>query len=206
MKQEQLQKIDKLLIDYGKSAKPLINEISKRHKDGKIPDNLLNEIRAMNDHIARCYRDEADDSYIDGELRKAEGHLRRLLYDCFKQLNIYISDNLKRRERWTYSNRWLYRDGGNFWRQYTEWKWQAQDDVIKAKKQESIDSDAALKYFESGYQNYRKIEELFKANRKFLVHSGIFGFFNKVSRGIWWFVGTVFLSAIAVLIEHYIIK
>lgn len=205
MKQEQLQKIDKLLIDYGKSAKPLINEISKRHKDGKIPDNLLNEIRAMNDHIARCYRDEADDSYIDGELRKAEGHLRRLLYDCFKQLNIYISDNLKRRERWTYSNRWLYRDGGNFWRQYTEWKRRAQDDVIEAKKQESIDSDLALKYFESGYQNYRNIEELFKTNRRFLLFSSVFGIFTKAFQGVWWFAITVLLSVVAVLIEKFVV-
>lgn len=205
MKQEQLQKIDKLLMDYGKSAKPLINEISKRHKDGKIPDNLLNEIRAMNDHIARCYRNEADDSYIDGELRKAEGHLRRLLYDCFKQLNIYISDNLKRRERWTYSNRWLYRDGGNFWRQYTEWKQRAQDDVIEAKKQESINSDLALKYFESSYQNYRNIEELFKTNRRFLLFSSMFGIFTKAFQGVWWLAITVLLSVVAVLIEKFVI-
>lgn len=96
MKQEHRHKIDKLLLDYGGNAKPLISEISKRHKDGIVPENLLNEIRALNDHIARCYRERVDDLYIDGELRKAEGHLRRLLYDCFKQLNIYISDCLCR--------------------------------------------------------------------------------------------------------------
>lgn len=201
MKQEHLQKIDKLLLDYGRSAKPLISEIAKRHKDGKVPNNLLNEIRALNDHIARCYREGVDDGYIDGELRKAEGHLRRLLYDCFKQLNIYISDNIKRKERWTYSNRWLYRDGGKFWRHYTEWRKNAQKDVIEAKKQESIDSDAALKLFESGYRNYRNIEELFKDNRKFLVVSSFF----KAFHGVWWLVVTVLLSVAAVLIEHFIL-
>lgn len=205
MKQEYLQKIDELLLTYGKSAKPLINEIAKRHRDSKVPDNLLNEIRAMNDHIARCYRDGADDNYIDRELGKAEGHLRRLLYDCFKQLNIYISDNLKRRERWTYSNRWLYRDGGEFWHQYSEWKQQAQDNVIEAKKQESIDPDAALKYFESGYQCYRDIEELFKANRRFLCFSSFFGFFCKAFQGIWWVVVTIIISVVAVLIEQFVL-
>ncbi len=204
MKQEYLQKIDELLLTYGKSAKPLINEIAKRHRDSKVPDNLLNEIRAMNDHIARCYRDGADDNYIDRELGKAEGHLRRLLYDCFKQLNIYISDNLGRREKMSFSNRWLYRDGGNFWHQYTKWKQQAQDDVIEAKKQESIDSDAALKHFESGYQNYRNIEELFKANRRFLCFSFFFGFFRKAFHGIWWVVSTIIISVVAVLIEHFV--
>ncbi|MBQ6070201.1 MAG: hypothetical protein IJK85_00455 [Bacteroidales bacterium] len=205
MRQDQLQKIDKLLLDYGKSAKPLINEIAQRHYNSKVPENLLNEIRALNDHIARCYRDGADDNYIDSELGKAEGHLRRLMYDCFKQLNIYISDNLKRRERRSYSNRWLYRDGGNFWRQYTEWKQQAQSNVIEAKKQESINSDAALKHFESGYQNYRNIEELFKANRRFLCFSFFFGIFSKAFHGIWWIVSTILISVVAVLIEHFVL-
>lgn len=205
MRQDHLQRIDKLFWDYGKSAKPLISAISKRHKDGKVPDNLLNEIRALNDHIARCYRDGVDDNYIDDELKKAEGHLRRLLYDCFKQLNIYISDNIKRRERWSYSNRWLYRDGGNFWRQYIEWKQKAQDDVIEAKKKESIDSDAALKLFESGYRNYRNIEELFKDNRKFLFMSSIFGIFSKAFQGVWWLVVTILLSVAAVLIERFVL-
>lgn len=204
MKQEYLQKIDELLLTYGKSAKPLINEIAQRHRDSKVPDNLLNEIRAMNDHIARCYRDGADDNYIDRELGKAEGHLRRLLYDCFKQLNIYISDNLGRREKMSFSNRWLYRDGGNFWHQYTKWKQQAQDDVIEAKKQESIDSDEALRYFESGYQNYRNIEELFKANRRFLFFSALFSFLNKAFSGLWWLIVTIAISIIAVLIEHFV--
>lgn len=205
MKPEHLQKIDKLLLDYGNSAKPLINEISKRHKDGKVPENLLNEIRALNDHIARCYRSGVDDKYIDGELGKAEGHMRRLLYDCFKQLNIYISDNLKRKERRTYSNRWLYYDEGKFWHQYTEWKQNAQDDVIEAKKQESIDSDAALKFFESGYRNYRKIEELFKENRNFLRSSSVWGFLSKAFHGIWWLLVTVFLSVVAALIGYFIL-
>lgn len=204
MKQEYLQKIDELLLTYGKSAKPLINEIAQRHRDSKVPDNLLNEIRAMNDHIARCYRDGADDNYIDRELGKAEGHLRRLLYDCFKQLNIYISDNLGRREKMSFSNRWLYRDGGNFWHQYTKWKQQAQDDVIEAKKQESIDSDEALRYFESGYQNYRNIEELFKANRRFLFFSALFSILNKAFSGLWWLIVTIAISIIAVLIEHFL--
>lgn len=204
MKQEYLQKIDELLLTYGKSAKPLINEIAQRHRDSKVPDNLLNEIRAMNDHIARCYRDGADDNYIDRELGKAEGHLRRLLYDCFKQLNIYISDNLGRREKMSFSNRWLYRDGGNFWHQYTKWKQQAQDDVIEAKKQESIDSDEALRYFESGYQNYRNIEELFKANRRFLFFSALFSILNKAFSGLWWLIVTIAISIIAVLIEHFV--
>lgn len=205
MRQDQLQRIDKLLLDYGKSAKPLINEIAQRHCDSKVPENLLNEIRALNDHIARCYRDSADDNYIDSELGKAEGHLRRLLYDCFKQLNIYISDNLKRRERRSYSNRWLYHDGGKFWRQYTEWKQQAQSNVIEAKKQESIDSDAALKHFEYGYQNYRNIEELFKANRRFLCFSSFFGFFSKAFQGIWWVVVTIIISVVAVLMEQFVL-
>lgn len=104
----------------------------------------------------------------------------------------------------SFSNRWLYRDGGNFWHQYTKWKQQAQDDVIEAKKQESIDSDEALRYFESGYQNYRNIEELFKANRRFLFFSALFSILNKAFSGLWWLIVTIAISIIAVLIEHFV--
>lgn len=129
--------------------------------------------------------------------------MRRLLYDCFKQLNIYISDKIKHTERWKYSYRWLYHNGGDFWHKYTEWKRNAQKYSIEAKKQESINSDAALKYFELAYHNYRKIEELFKDNREFLVLSSIIGFVTKAFQGIWWIIVTVLLSVVAVVIEHF---
>lgn len=204
MKQEYTQRIDKLLLDYGRNVKPLIGEIAQRHKDRMVPDNILNEIRALNDHIARCYRDNVDDDYIKGELGKAEGHLRRLLYDCFKQLNIYISDNIKRWERWTYSSRWLYREGGNFWKHYTKWRRNAQKDVIEAKKLESVDPDQALKRFESAYRNYRNIEELFKNNRRFLVGSAFSGILSKAFSGFGWLIVTMLLSVVAVFIQKLI--
>ena len=63
----------------------------------------------------------------------------------------------------------------------------------------------ALKYFESGYQSYRDIEELFKANRRFLCFSSFFGFFCKAFQGIWWVVVTIIISVVAVLIEQFVL-
>ena len=87
------ERIADILKNYRDTVKPLLADIQTRRSDDKLPDNFLNEIRALNDHIARCYRNDIADkkNFIDSELAKAKGHLRRLIYDCFKQLNIYIS-------------------------------------------------------------------------------------------------------------------
>lgn len=200
MKEEYVQRIDGLLSDYARNAKPLIDDIISRHKRKNVPDNILNEIRAFNDHIARCYREAADDGFIEAELRKAEGHIRRLLYDCFKQLNIYIRDKIKHVEFWRYSNRWLLHQRGDFWKSYTTFKRVAQLSVIEAKKRESMNPDYALKCYETAYRNYRGIEELFKDNRGFLFWSAIYGIASKAFRGFGWLLTTIILTIIATLI------
>ena len=49
-------RISKILSDYKNTVKPLLSDIQSRRNNGQLPNNFLNEIRALNDHIARCYR------------------------------------------------------------------------------------------------------------------------------------------------------
>lgn len=55
--------------------------------DEKFPVEILNEIRAIFQHLARCYyHHDYDKEAIDigKQISKANGHLHRALFDCFK--------------------------------------------------------------------------------------------------------------------------
>lgn len=78
-----------ILLYYCENILPLLLELKLRRGD----DHLLginNEIRALNDHIARCYSESENITSQQRmeQLSKAEGHVRRLILDCFKQLNM----------------------------------------------------------------------------------------------------------------------
>ena len=82
-------------------------------------DHLLginNEIHALNDHIARCYSENITSQQRMEQLSKAEGHVRRLILDCFKQLNMDLFSKIESIEKKYYSNLWLYwGKNGEFW-------------------------------------------------------------------------------------------
>ena len=192
-------RVSRILTDYRETIKPLLSDIKVRNR-GSIPNNFLNEIRALNDHIARCYRPDIKQQDVDAELTKAEGHLRRLVYDCFKQLNIYICDTLVRKEKMFYSDLWLTHNDGKFWVEYSKNRKYAQINVIKAKKAESIDSDKAMTLYEKAFQNYRHAEDLLIANKRMLVKSFLYKYIQKINHFGWWLLITVILSAIAAII------
>ena len=66
----------------------LIAEIEVRYE--KFPSPIFNEIRAFNDHIARCHREDISDLEIEDELKKAKGHIERIILDCYKFLNVEL--------------------------------------------------------------------------------------------------------------------
>lgn len=192
-------RISSILTDYRETIKPLLSDIKARNGGG-LPNNFLNEIRALNDHIARCYRQDITQQNIDAELTKAEGHLRRLVYDCFKQLNIYISDTLALKEKRFYSDLWLTHNEGKFWKEYSKNRKYAQINVIEAKKAESIDPDKAMTLYEKAFQNYRHAEDLLIENKRMLWNSFLYKNLHKINHFWWWLLITVVLSAISAII------
>lgn len=194
-------RINNILSNYRNIAKPLLEDIKARRADRNLPNNFLNEIRALNDHIARCFRSEISD--IDAELTKAEGHLRRLIYDCFKQLNIYINDILERKEKKFYSDLWLTYDKGRFWVEYSKSRKYAQQNVVNAKKAESVDPDRAMSFYENAFQNYRNAENLLLEHKYMLCRSLINRYWLKASHFWSWILITLILSVISTIIGIY---
>ena len=193
------QQEDYIYIRYSEVIKPLLADLELRGKGYKIPRNCLNEIRAINDHIARCYRKECINRTI--EYNKAEGHLQRLAFDCFKQLNLSLFDKIERCEKRYFSNLWLYWDKGEFWGTYLALRKKATKSSIEAKKNETLNADVAMKHYEETYCCYCEIEALLNENNRRLKWSFVVKWFMLAVKGGNWLLTTFLLSLVAAIIS-----
>lgn len=180
--------LKELYKTYNEVVKFLIIEIEYRSQ--KFPLPLFNEIRAFNDHIARCYLDGATNETVNTEVKiKAERHLTRITLDCYKFLIILLDDKLKLFERQTRNIDLSIIQFGEFYNQYRFLKKKSRKAVREAvllergsfyirykelvrlcmtkvklakRKEISSNSDAVSLYKES-YENYVELESLIES-------------------------------------------
>ena len=191
-----------LLAEYRKVAKPLMEELYQRI--GEYPVNCQNEIRAFNDHIARCYREGVDEPIIAKELDKAAGHIQRLVYDCLKQLNVLMCEDIERSERKTYAYKWLYMDGGKFWKQYVDHKQAAVICEVEAKKQESLNPSLSVDNYQEAYLHYVEIEKMFTTFAADLKDSRWYKIISTWMKGWQWLWVTVLVAVITAVLRFVI--
>lgn len=156
---------DNLLLEYGQEVRPLLLDIVSRIPDRQLPIHLTNEIRAINNHIARCFIEEKSDEQIIKELGKAEGHLTRLEYDVYKQMNMFLYDKtIGEIERNGYEQMYGWYDSRwkSFRDQYYILKRETAGFVNKAKLAESSgqDKSSVLSLYKQGFGKYRDLENL----------------------------------------------
>ena len=197
-------RISEILEEYRVVAKPLMEDIYQRL--GLYPVNCLNEIRALNDHIARCHRDGMDDNQIEIELNKAAGHVQRLVYDCLKQLNISLFVKIEEIERDTYTYRWLYIAGGTFWSEYICRKREAMLAEIEAKKQESFNPQVAVDKYQEAYNHYVQIENLIEKYSEEIEKSGRLKRIERFLSSSKWFAANVATAACVAILRFCIDK
>jgi hypothetical protein len=65
-----ISKCSPLYDTYSTEIRPLISEIEARFEEFPVP--ILNEIRAFNDHVARCYQDINNEAFVDEQLKKSK--------------------------------------------------------------------------------------------------------------------------------------
>jgi len=82
---------------YNEILKPLLAAVESKFEHQPVV--IFNEIRSFNDHIARCYLPSANDDFIRDNLEKARSHLKRAILDCFKHLNVYYYDVVRKFEQ-----------------------------------------------------------------------------------------------------------
>ena len=82
---------------YNDRVRWVIVFIELRYKRFPVP--LLNEIRAAQDHVTRCFEsDKADNrEYIESQIKMAEGHYLRCLLDGYKYIWYHFGADIKRK-------------------------------------------------------------------------------------------------------------
>lgn len=164
------ERLSAILTEFRETVKPLMDAVYKWN-NSENPVNILNEIRALNDHIGRCYRDGITEEQVDTELGKAEGHLQRLVFECLKQLNLWLYYDIKEKETTNYSYLWLIEDEGRFWKQYVELKQNALEAETEAKIQETINPSLASEKYQAAYNSYLDVNILLNDHKDLLVKS-----------------------------------
>lgn len=147
-----------LYNDYNTIIKPLIAEVEARTEQFPLP--LFNEIRALHDHIARCYVEGFSDKQIDSEIHKAERHVIRIMLDCYKCLNLSLHDTVLLFEKQTKHVDLTVLQNGTFYPKYKSLRTQAIQTVRKAKSLESMDTNVALDMYQTAYNVYSELELL----------------------------------------------
>lgn len=162
MNKKQSEELANLYNTYNETIKPLIALIEARFE--KFPLPIFNEIRAFNDHVAQCYRKGIGTDYIQGELNRAERHIKRIVFDCFKYLNVSLNDFVVKFEKQTKKIDLTTINNGDFFVKYKKLRASAIQAVRDAKKVESKDNQTAFEKYEEAFNIYCDLEELINSN------------------------------------------
>ena len=155
MTQAQQKSIADCYSTYCEVIKPLIAQIEALSE--KIPLPLFNEIRAFNDHIARCYYGNPAQAYIDEQIDRACRHILRLTLDCFKCLNVILYQKIELFEQQTRNIDLTVIDNGTFYPAYSRKKVEAAKIVQEAKQVEATDINLSLAKFQESFNLYTEI-------------------------------------------------
>lgn len=140
---------------------------------GKFPGPILNELRAVQDHVSRCFTNDIAEVDALEEIRKAKGHLDRANMDCYKALLIICEKQLVDfKKEYEGVNLALVKDGEFLIKFQNDWD-AARELAINARKMESeyfLDKLRAYAYYERAVEAYQDIEDYLKDCRPALIH------------------------------------
>jgi hypothetical protein len=161
-------KLRELYDEYNISIKPLIALLEARIQ--KFPPEILKEVRAIHDHVARCYMfPHSEDEWLS-EIRSAKTHNMRIMLDCFKHLNVVMFDSLANFEKreMKHVNLSLV-NNGLFFKEFHTLKQKATQHSYEARKLESYDKNKALELYEKMLETYIEAEKLIADNKENIV-------------------------------------
>ena len=160
---EQAAQLGKLYRQYLAVVKPLLAKIEATYE--KFPIQVHNEIRSFNDHIARCYKEGSNDEYIEEQIKKARGHLHRIILDCYKLLNVAFKRSDETFEKQTKNIDLSLVSNGDFLKKYIELRQKAIDAVKDARRHETADieeGEVSFLRYEKACNAYTDLENYVK--------------------------------------------
>ena len=171
------QKISDIYAEYKKTVSPLVAFLEAN--DAEFPVEILNEIRAIFTHFSRTYDESVSDDEISSEIKKAEGHLKRAILDCYKYNCVSLYDFYSQfRKEYKFADLSCI-DNGDFLTHITQNFAEAKKQLLEAKISERKNKDK-----EDLYAEYETAFDLFLKNFN-LINSKI-GIIHRVSKKARW--------------------
>ncbi len=164
MIEENLRLLEKLYQQYNVPVKPLLAEIEAVYE--KFPLALYNEIRAMNDHVARAFTAK-DDAKATQQIEKAFNHINRITRDCYKFLNLFYKKEAEKFDRSICSVEPRTTEDYKRMAEYGRLSDHATNLVELAKQNEHLVSDEeTYQNYENAYNAYRELHQFVVDNRR----------------------------------------
>lgn len=160
--------IDSIYDGYLKYIAPFVAQLEVL--DGEFPIEILNEVRAIFTHFARCRMSDQINIKKDN-VNKASRHKKRAILDCFKYLCVAYDDKYREFED-LYKNVDLsVIDNGDFLLELSRKRKIALDNIKLAKKQEleSEDIDLSFPLFENASNSYAEVYNLIENTEEKLI-------------------------------------
>ena len=191
-----------LYKEYNMVIKPLIADLEARTEQFPLP--LFNEIRALHDHIARCYSERISSNQVDSEIHKAERHVTRIMLDCYKCLNLSLHDEVLLFERQTKNVDLTVLQNGTFYPKYKTLRTKATKMVRKAKSLESLDTQSALDTYQNSYNLYCDLENVIEEVVPDLHWARIRFSVRKSMQVLLWILSAIASGVISIILAKYL--
>lgn len=188
-----LEKQKEVYSFYNDRLRWVIIFIESRFK--KFPVPILNEIRAVQDHVARCFEDEnlGNEEFINDQFRAVKGHFLRCLLDGYKYIWYQYSLEVKKKYFWAKILGDLYSiDNGKFVNTMSQLRKEAKALNFEARKIESKDKDKSLDLFEKSIGKLIELEDLYDNHAGEIGWSVRKGLAMKVIAGLGWIIALAF--------------
>lgn len=158
-------RVDEIYKNYVEVIAPFIIQLEVL--DGEFPVEMLNEIRAIFTHIARC-RISEDRAYSADNITKAERHMKRAVFDGYKHLCVTYDEYYKEFDN-QYKNVDLsVVDNGDFLRDMSRMRTTAVEKLEEARRCEVScgDDDEVYTLYNDAYNAYSDLHNLVKGSRE----------------------------------------
>ena len=174
-KEEYQKQIADIYKQYQQTVKPYVAQLEVM--ENEFPIEILNEVRAIMSHIAKCY-EITNEELIQKNIGKAKSHMKRCVLDCYKYLCLAYSDyyeNFVHKYRFTDLT---VVDNGEFWSDLCETVSKAKKQLILAKQKEGMveDVEDAYNEFEAAYNQYHRVYEIIENSKKDVLEGSNFRF------------------------------
>ena len=176
---------------YNHVIKPLNAEIEVRFES--FPISIFNEIRAFNDHVSRCYLKPDNEEWINTQINKAEGHIERVILDCYKFLNVSLYDSVIKQFDREYKRVDLSNiNNGDFLIQHKKITREIVVRLKEAKSKEVLeDKSESIAIYEEVHNKYTELEDLIEQNCRNLFWAKSKFYVNNVWKFLLWLASAI---------------